>query len=147
MINYSDITTALAEQILADQSIQNTLRKNFVERGGPINENASDAPWIGVYRGAITHDPRILGGVNNWESTGLIRICVQSISMVSGSACEDSLEELVRLVIAAILADTTIGGTVDMVNKFAVDYRYLESNRKSLYFQMAIISMTFEVKS
>jgi hypothetical protein len=147
VINYSTITTALAAQLLADSSVYAVLSEKYIERGGPINENAGRAPWLGVYRSAITHDPRTLGSTQNWESTGVIRVCAQAVSMHSASNCEDSLESLVRLVINAITADTTIGGTVDMVKRFAVDYRYLESDRKSMFFQMAIIAVTFEVKS
>jgi hypothetical protein len=148
VINYSTITTALAAQIYADATIQKKLRENYIERGGIINEVASRAPWIGVYRSSIKHTPRTLGlGAQNWESQGAIRICIQHVDMKSGSACEDSLESLVQLVVAAIINDSTIGGTVDFVKDYSVDYRYLESDRKSLYFQMAILTITFEVRT
>ncbi len=145
MINYSTITTALAAQLKADASISETIKEKYIERGGTINEKPDRAPWIGIYRSKLNHDPRTLGSMNNWESTGQIRIAVQQVDMKSGMDCEDRLEALVQDVLNAIIADTTIGGTVDMVNKFAIDYRYLESDRKTLYFQMAIITMDFEV--
>lgn len=145
MINYSTITTALAAQLKADATVSQTIKEKYIERGGPVNEKPDRAPWIGVYRSKITHDPRTLGRVTNWESKGSIRICVQAVDMTSGKECEDRLELLVKAVIDAILADTTIGGTVDIVTKFSIDYRYLEAERRTLYFQMAVITMDFEV--
>lgn len=147
MIDYSDITSALCTQLLNNRLVSELLREKYIERAGPINEDPGRCGWIGVYRGKVDYKPRTLGSVNNWEAYPSIRVICQMASMDSGKDCEDRLEGFVKLVINAILADVTINNTVDMVNNFSVDYRYLEPERKKLYFQSAIITFNFEVKT
>ena len=145
MINIADITTALQAQLTADVTVSEFLASPIV-RGGLINNDAGMTPWIGIYRGAVNYEPRTLGrGLSTYEAYPSVRIIVQETSMDSGEDCENLLEGRVKSVLDAVLADPTIGGTVDMVTGFGVEYGYVETDRETLYFQSAIITISLEV--
>jgi len=145
MINYATISSALQAQLLADATVAGLLKVARIERGGFMNVDADNTPWVGVYRGGISYAPRTLGSDQNWEATPNIRVIAQTSDLKSGERCEDSLEALVKAINDAILTDTTIGGTVDIVTGFDVEYSYREDERTSVHFQQAIITIGMEV--
>lgn len=148
MINVSTITTALKTLLDSNATIAAWPLAMPVVRGDYINEDAGLTPWIGIYRGEINLEPRTLGMTpNNLEATALIKIVVQQSSADSSSACETLLEGRVHDVLSAIMSDTSIGGTVDMVNRFKVSHGYIETESTSLYFQTAIIELEAEVSA
>ena len=147
MINYAAITAALAAQLLASSGVSALLKVQTIERGGFVNVDADQCPWVGVYRGAVKFEPRTLGSINNWEAFPTIRILAQAASYQSGSDCEDRLEALVKACHEAVLSDTTIGGTVDMVTGFTVDYSYREDERETVHYQQAMITLQIEVRT
>lgn len=146
MINVSTITAALKTLLDNNAAIAAWPLSMPVVRGDYINEDAGLTPWVGIYRGDVSMEPRTLGMTSgNMEATASIRIVVQQASADSASACEGILEGRVQNVLSAIMADTTIGGTVDMVNRFKISYGYVETQSTTLYFQTAIIEIEVEV--
>lgn len=144
-INISTISKALQSQLQSDAGVQSFLQGDIV-RGEYINEDPNNTPWVGVYRGAVRYVPRTLGiNAKNWEPSPNMRIVVQDTDMLSPDNCEDLLEEHVKLIIDAVFADRTIGGTVDIIKEVNVEYLYNETDRESLYFQTAIITLDLEV--
>lgn len=153
MINLATITTALAAQLNADAAVSTHLNGRVVERTEPVNEDAGHVPWICVYRGKANARPRTLGlGAKYWQVIPTLRILVQESSVSKGRAgagaqTDDKLEAVVSDVITAVLADTSIQGTVDMVTEIDWDYLYLEPTRKNQAFQTAVIDLMIEVRS
>lgn len=144
-INVGAIAKALQLQIQNDFEVSSFLKSEVV-RGDYINEDPNNTPWIGVYRGTVRYVPRTLGvSARNWEPSPEIRVVIQDTNFISAENCEDALEEHIKLVIDAIFKDTTIGGTVDMINEINVEYLYNETDRESTYFQTAIITLKLEV--
>ena len=143
-INMTNITEAMRAQLQADATIAGFLVVD-VERGTVINEDPNRTPWLGVYRGKQEYVPRTLGSMNNWEVTPTIRLVLREASAEHATAVEDQMESHVQAVINAVLTDETIGGTVDMVTGFTVEYGYSEDDRSMMYFQTAIIEVSVEV--
>ena len=147
MININTVTAALKTLLDANGTVSAWLYKPVVN-GDFINELPGQTPWVGVYRGSVAHNPRTLGmQPNNWESTITLKVVLQDTSYKSAADCEALLELHVKDVITAIVTDTTIGNTVDMVNSFKISYGYIDTDRESLYYQTAIIEFEAEVKA
>lgn len=151
MINISTITTALVTLLEADASILAWINPvDKIGRGNYVNVDPNRAPWVGVYRSNVKYEPRTLGAgntINNWEGYPSIRVLIQAQSYVNGEDVEDKLEGYVQDVIDAVLADPTIGGTVDMVNDIDVNYGYSETESETIYFQTAIVTFDLEVRT
>jgi hypothetical protein len=63
--------------------------------------------------------------------------------MASGQDCEDALEDSVKKVLDRVVQ---IPKTyIDHFSDIVIDYTYLESERKTMYFQGALITFTAEV--
>jgi hypothetical protein len=136
------------------QALQALLKRELtivkeVYRGEYINEQAKLAPWVGVYRAPVTYEPRTLGrGADTWEGNPQFRIVVQESSFKDrGMDCEDKLEQAVAQVLNALETDRTLGGTVDTISKYEIDYSYIETDAASIYFQTAFILITTEVQT
>ncbi len=144
MINISDITKAVEEAFHIDPAYNGFV----VERSEYVNENPQLAPWIGIYRGAINYSPETLGmGEDQWTGVMDLRLVVQAANMASGAAVEDELEGYVRQVIATIFNDTTLRGTIDMINRVNVTYSYIAEEEETMFFQAALIELTLEVST
>lgn len=144
MINLSTVTKALQEQLNNNVGVKNFI-KNEVVRGEMVNVDPNQVPWVGVYRGKVNYFPRTLGSMNNWEAEPSVRVIVQNTDLRSAAACEEELEEYVQAILNAVITDTTIGGTVDIIKDFNVEVGYLETDRNSIYFQGAVITFNLEV--
>lgn len=146
-INMATIAKALQTQLQNTANVVSFLRSPVI-RGEYINEDPNLTPWMGVYRGIIRYVPRTLGiSAKNWEASPEIKIVVQNTNLSSAEECEDELEAYVSETIDAVFNDRTIGGTVAMVNEVNVEYLYNETDRESMYFQTAIITLKLEVSS
>lgn len=141
-MNLSTITTALYNQLNSDAGVL-SLQATIIN-GGYANMDPNQTPWIGVYRGRTVYSPRTLG-IDNFEAQPSLKVMVQASSLLSGDDCSTKLDEYVNKVMSAIRGDTTIGGTVDMVNGFEVEYMFNETDKVSLHFQAAIINIELEV--
>ena len=139
-MNLSIITKALAKQLDEDPDVAAFMGGRAVVRDEPVNESPNVPPWIGVYKGKVTFEPRTLG-YNSDEAMPSPRVVVQAASMKSGEDCGDKLESYVNTVIAAIRSDKTIGGTVDVVTSLAVEYGYVETDRTTMHLQTAILTI------
>jgi len=145
MINFNDITKAVEKILNENIEVSEFMNRKNVVVGEIINYDPNRVPWIGIYRGKVGYAPRTLGSMNNWEATPSLRIIVQYTDLISASKCEEVLEGYVQKIINAILKDTTLGGTVDIINNFEVEQGYIETDRASVHFQGASITFNMEV--
>ena len=139
-MNITAITTALQEQLQSNQYVALFLNNQSVGRDEPINEDPNRVPWVCVYKGSIAYDPRTLG-YNSFEADIAIRVLVQATSLKSGEDCSTLIDDYVQKIVAAIRSDKTIGGTVDIITSIAVEFSYTETDRTTLFFQMAEITI------
>ena len=145
MINFNKITKALETILNSNIEVSEFMNKKLVVVGEVINYDPNETPWIGIYRGEVDYEPRTLGSMNNWEAFPSIRVVVQAADFESAYKCEEDLEGYVKKIIEAVLQDTTIGGTVDIVTKFKVEQGYIETDLPSTHFQGASITFNMEV--
>ena len=144
MINPSDITRAIETAFNTDP-VFNTFT---IERAELVNENPAICPWLGIYRESINYAPETLGlGPDHWTAIMTLTLIVQSSNFNSGTQAEDDLEGYVKSVITKMFEDTTIRGSVDMINAIKVSYSYVAEDEQTLFFQSALIEMTLEVST
>jgi hypothetical protein len=142
MINVATIMIQLQEWLEDDPALDGHL----VERSEFLNEDAGRAVngWIGIYRRAVDYEPRNLGVTpNNYEGTLDFMVVVQRTAMASGADCEDALEESTKAVLDRVVQLPKT--YVDHFSDISIDYTYLEDERKTMYFQGALITFTVEV--
>jgi len=104
----------------------------------PVNEDVNRTPWIGVYKGGASFEPRTIG-YQSFEADISMRVLVQATSLKSGNDCSVLLDDYVSMVLKAIRKDLTLSQTVDIITRMSVEYSYTETDRSTLYFQMASI--------
>jgi hypothetical protein len=139
MINVSTIMDQFMEH-LSDDPLLTGFR---ISRGEPVNEDAGQAHngWIGLYRRSVTYEPRNLGvPPNNYEGDLVFSIIVQKTDLRSGQNAEDALEGAVKLILDRIVQVPRT--YVDTFTDASVEYTYLESDRTTMYFQAALITLT-----
>ena len=142
MINVATIMAQLQEWLEDDINLDG----HVVERSEFLNEDAGRAAngWIGIYRRSVDYDPRNLGvPPNNYEGTLDFMVIVQRTSMKSGQDCEDVLEDSVKKVLERVVQLPRTH--IEHFSDIAIDYTYLETDRKTMYFQGALITFTAEV--
>lgn len=149
MINLSTITAELARMLTEAPSIDYLSVEPV--RGDYVNEDPRNTPWLGVYRSSIVYAPATLGrgsDIKNWDATVKLNLVLQAAGLRGGDEVEDELESMVRDVLDVIVAEPTIGGTVDHVMGFDVMYRYSEQSDEDMAnYQAAIITVTAEVQA
>lgn len=138
MINVSTITEQIRVWLRDDTDLDGFT----ISRGEFINEDPKIAynGWIGIYRRDVDYDPRNLGTApNNYEGVLTFQLVVQRVSYKSGEDAEDILEDTVKKVLDRIvqLPKTYIDTFTDL----SVNYSYVETDRKSTYFQAALITL------
>ena len=142
MINVSTIMSQIKEWFEDDPNLDGFT----IERGEFVNEDAGRAAqgWIGLYRKSVDYDPRNLGvAPNNYSAELNFLVYVQRSVMSSGQDSEDCLEEDLKNVLDRLVQ---IPKTyIDHFSDLTVDYTYQETDRKTMYFQGAMISVTAEV--
>lgn len=143
MINLSTITKALHTQLSNSIPVANLF--SSIALGEVINSDPSRAPWMGIYRGKTTYEPRTLGSMNNWEAFPSLIIIIQAVDLRSAEECEKTLEGYVKTVMDAIIKDTTIEGTVDIITGFEIEPGYIETERSTMHFQATNIILNLEV--
>jgi hypothetical protein len=142
MINVATIMAQLQEWLEDDINLDGYI----VERSEFVNEDPGRAAngWIGLYRRSVDYDPRNLGvPPNNYQGTLDFMVIVQRTSMKSGAATEDILEESVKNVLDRVVQVPR--DHIDHFSDISIDYTYLETDRKTMYFQGALITFTAEV--
>jgi hypothetical protein len=144
MIDTHTISKALRDQIKNYGAVKDL--DPTIMLGDYVNTDPSRTPWIGVYRDEADHEPHTLGH-NQWRSTIKNKIVIQEATTESGERCQELLDNLLKEVSAAILSDLTIGGAVLHTSLASVQFTYIETDRESLYYQGAIITITSEARS
>ena len=142
MINVSTIMAQIQEWLQDDIELDGFI----IERSEFVNEDPGRATngWIGIYRRSVDYDPRNLGvPPNNYHGTVDFMVIVQNTSMKSGADAEDALEASVLKVLERVVQVPR--DYVDHFSDILVDYTYLETDRKTMYFQGALITFTAEV--
>ncbi len=140
MINVATIMEQVKDWLVDDINLPNFT----VVRSEEINEDAGKAAtgWIGVYRRSVDYDPRVGRPPNNYDAELIFDLVVQRTAMSSGSDAEDLLEESVKAVLDRVVQ---IPEPIKHFSNITVEYTYLETDRKTLYFQGALITFTAEV--
>lgn len=142
MINVSTITQQLVEWLEDDINLQDCR----VSRGEFVNEDPSLAVngWLGMYRRSVDYDPRNLGvPPNNYEGDFVFMVLVQRTSFKSGQACEDALEGMVKNVLDRVVQVPR--NYIDHFSDIVVDYTYIETDRKTMHFQGALLTFTTRI--
>lgn len=142
MINVSTITKQIKEWFEegADLAGVTVVRSEFVNE----DPGAASDGWVGIYRRSVDYDPRNLGTApDNYEGDVIIDIVVQQTHMGNGEQAEDALEELIKDVLDRLVQIPKIH--IDHFLDLLIEYTYLETDRATLYFQGAIITVTAEV--
>lgn len=147
MINVSTIMQQIVEWFENDINLDGV----YVERGEFVNEDPGRATngWIGIYRISVDYDPRNLGvPPNNYEADLRFMVIVQRAMLSCGADAEDALEKNVKDVLDRLVQ---IPRTyIDHFSDISIDYTYENTDRKTMYFQGALITVTahvsFEVK-
>jgi len=70
-------------------------------------------------------------------------VIVQRTAMSCGADAEDALEESVKSVLDRVVQIPK--DHIDHFSDISIDYTYLETERKTMYFQGALITFTAEV--
>jgi len=146
MINVSDITKAL-KNIFDNNATM--IKEGFtIERSEYVNLDEGRCPWIGIYKNTNKTDPATLGVHNSsWSSEITLKLIIQASHLNSGAECEDRLDRYLKQVKDAIWTEPTIGGYVEMVTGFDIEYLFEETESEEAYFQWAIINVTLEART
>lgn len=114
-----------------------------ISRGEEINVNPDMAPWIGLYPLGDTYTTRTLGMGNGYRTQRVnIAVIIQNVSRTSGADCQTVLGQFQKAVIDRILSDTSIGGTMDVVEDFSVSYASPAKQAGNSTFQSSVINFT-----
>ncbi len=147
-VNVSDITKAIHQLILDDSDLQELLEASHVVRSGFVNVNPGLTPWAGVYKASVEYVPRSLGQHSGtWQLLVNTQVLLQVFSADTGEDAEDKLEELIQKLMHLIFENLTLKDTVDMTLGFKVEYRFLEGENETSYFQMAMVTINSEVRT
>lgn len=142
MINFSTITKSVEKMLAQAPAItQYTIERSVVE-----NMDPGRCPWVGIYRKRLEYIPRRMGvGTNNWSTNIKIDVVIQASSQVD--TAEELLEEQIAAVLTILDTDRTLGGTVNMVLGYAIEYFIREDATDDVFFQRAVITITAESRS
>lgn len=140
MININDITTAI-KALFSSSTVFSDYQ---IEIGEPVNMSMG-VDWLGIYRDKIVFDPKYLGaGANNWLADVTVRIVLQDFNLDDK---EKGLADKVKNAMIVLESDRKIGGTVDMVTGYEVEFSFVDSDDQSFYFQMATITLSLKVRT
>lgn len=141
MINIHTITKALYDQIRKNDEV--VAQGYKVEHGEYINNDSDRAPWVGIYKGPISYGPGSLGRHSqSWDAAITLIVVVQASHGGSGQKCSERLGEYEAAVLDAIWADSSLGGLIDMITDFDIEYSYNNQASETLHYQQSIITIT-----
>lgn len=144
MINVALVSAATINQLEQDGELNAAYPALRIERSEYVNEDPNRTPWIGVFRSSKAYRPRTMGRhARSWDGEVEVMILVQYASLKSGASAEDELEDLLSYVENALVKDTTIGGTLEILNSLGVRYSYRSGDEPhNVYFQQATLTLT-----
>jgi hypothetical protein len=132
---------ALKQQLLAFPALISL--QGRITRGEEVNQDPSMAPWCGCYLIGGTFPTRTLGMGNGFrQQREGVAVVIQNMSRTSGEACQSELGKLQKAVVDCILSDTSIGGTMDVIDDFRTIYASAANQAKEISFQSAVIQFT-----
>lgn len=142
MINTSTVLNQVLQWLMDDPNLQDFT----MTRGEPANEDPGKAKngWLGLYRRSVDYEPRNLGvPPNNYDADLTFDILVQKTHLGSGAEAEDVLEECVKYILDRVVQvpKTYIDSVIDI----SVQYAYVETDKKTMYFQAALITVVAEI--
>lgn len=121
-VDVGDVQSALGT-LLAQWPALMDYQRLAIKHGEKPPDIESECPWIGVYCVGHRLVARTLGmgaGVRSQEITFWV-VCKEA-SPNSGNECAEKLENLVQAAASAVLSDTSLGGTVDVVKDITITY-------------------------
>lgn len=142
MINASAITAHVLSWLQQDANLSGFA----FTRGEFVNEDPGAAVngWIGIYRRSVMYDPRNLGvPSNNFAATLIFDVVVQRTNLKSGADAEDALEASTKHVLDRLVSIPK--DYIYFYKDLRVDYAYIETDRRTMYFQGALITATAEL--
>lgn len=132
---------ALKQQLLAFPPLISLQVR--VTRGEEVNLDPSKAPWCGCYLIGGKYPIRTLGMGNGFrQQREGIAVVIQNMSRTSGEACQSELGKMQKAVVDCILSDTSINGTMDVVDDFSTVYSSVATQAQEISFQSATIVFT-----
>lgn len=145
MFNISMVIDKLVTMI-NESTLSGELHSKEAFRDSFVNTDPNKTPWLCIYKGAASYEPRTLGR-GNWEVTPSIRAVLQVSNISSAVKCSELLDALVKRLIKLVTDDITIKNTVDMTTKIGIEYGYIETERHTMHFQSAVVTFELEVKT
>ena len=141
-VNVAAVQAALGNLLLTNGALMD-MTALTIEHGEAIVESENQCPWVGVYCVGVTYDVRTLGfGAGmRYQRMQFWLVCKEQ-SPNSGSECTTKLETLVQAVNSAVLSDTSLGGTVDVIEEFRTDYPAWGKSAGGVYLQTAVTQFT-----
>lgn len=145
MLNQSDVTKEIVSILKNDPDV--AAIGATIDRGAYINVDPRKI-WIGVYKGATDYAPSTLGRSAKTFNTNIKpRVIAQAVSFKSGEDCEDILDERVKYILDALWSTKNLNNVVDIIKGFSVEYSYNETERETVYFQNAVITIDAEARN
>lgn len=145
VLNSFNILKTLRDVLRDTDAIVSLLGRNA--QAIPINEYANEdenaTPWAGIYLRRSTIEPGTIP--KGWKTLLEVSIVTQ-VAETREDTATGLLDDLNREIINTVANNLDLRRTVDMVRDINVEYTYLETDRETLYFQMAIINLTLEVR-
>lgn len=142
-----DIAVALKEVLESSSNFMRYLsdRSKRIPINEMMNEDINRAPWAGIYfRSARIEANTLPRGFKDYKNMSVI---LQSQS-TDPAVCFEKMGAMVKEAKQAIINNRTLRNTVDMITgDIEINYTYIETDRESLYFQMANINFTTEVRA
>jgi len=143
MMNCSVVTKALQTLLKAEEKLQGfAVTRNEYDNADPALDK-----WVGIYKGKDIYTPQTVAVANNFKTRFSVKVNVQAYGVVHTTDIDEVLEQRIAFVMDAVNVTRRIGGTVDMVLGYEVDYEYSTDDDKTMPFQLAMITISAEKRA
>lgn len=128
--NVSDVTGAVLAMLNEHPSVGNL--GVLVERSAEPPEIPGPEGWIGIYKSSIEYPSRTLGMGSGFRQQRIkLVLHVKMSNYNSGEDCEVALEALLQQCVSCLLSDTSLRGTVDVLDTdLQVQYPSFDRNEQ-----------------
>lgn len=136
------MTVALEEILKADERLAHFI----VVRSEPIDEQPEGAPVVGIYKARESYQAHtIAAGQNPWRVEGTPELILMTASLKSGGDADRRMEAAKLLLFTVLSENLTVGGTVNMLNGWDVEYEYGQEG--GVYFVGVTITLQVEARA
>ena len=142
MVNLKAVTQAV-ESILKERLQNYLVERNPIRPSDPWKATVNKA-WVGIYRGDSDYEGHAIGA-QPWLANINVVVEIQVASLTSPEDCEDKLLDAEKAVLDIINTNRNLGGTVDMVMGYSVNYEVNADAR--IYYQAVIITIRAQVRT